>query len=156
MKEIPLTQGQVALVDDDDFERVNVFMWYAMWSPNIKSYYAKRHESRSQGQKSVLMSRFIMHTPKGMICDHRDHNTLDNRKSNLRNCTPSQSMMNRYLSKNNTTGFTGIYRNKNGYQARVCVEYKIVFNKWFKIFEEAIAARDEAVKKYHGEFANTE
>lgn len=53
MKEIPLTQGQVALVDDEDFERVNAFKWCAKWHSKTKSFYAVRSK-QLKGKKKRL------------------------------------------------------------------------------------------------------
>lgn len=153
MKEIPLTQGQVALVDDEDFERVNAFNWCATWHEDIQSFYAIGREGHGRSRKNIYMHRLIMQTPKGMVCDHINHDTLDNRENNLRNCTPSQSAMNRKTQSNNTTGFKTIYRHRKKYEMRIKVKGKIVFRKIFPTIEEAIEARDEAIKKYHGEFA---
>ncbi|TRZ48841.1 hypothetical protein D4S03_09200 [bacterium] len=154
MKEIPLTQGQVALVDDEDFERVNAFKWRASWCPGTKSFYAKRSIGPRSNQKTIYMHRFIMNTPKGMHCDHIHHDTLNNQKGNLRNCTPSQNNMNSRLRSNNTTGLNDVCRHsKYGYQVKIHANGKAVFLKWFKTLAEAIAARDEAIKKYHGDFA---
>jgi hypothetical protein len=156
MKEIPLTQGQVALVDDEDFERVNAFKWYARWLTQTKSFYAARNTGPRRNRKMILMARFIMNTPKGMECDHIQHNTLDNRKNNLRNCTRSQNSMNKRLRSDNTTGFKDISKNNGSYLTQVWANGRYVYCKCFPTLEEAIAARDEAVKKYHGEFACTE
>lgn len=95
-----------------------------------------------------------MNTPPGMLCDHRDHNTLDNRKQNLRNCTHAQNNLNTRVRSDNKLGIRGIRKVKNGYYARVHIYGKIVLSKQFPTLEEAITARKEAVLKYHGEFAH--
>jgi hypothetical protein len=151
--EIQLTKGKIVRVDADDFERVNKFKWSAVWNPNTKSYYAVRGEGPRKDFRLIRMHRFIANTPENMICDHINHNTLDNRKHNLRNCTPSQSMMNRRLQSNNRTGYTGVFRYSTSFQARVRVGGKVIFQKNFRTLDEAVKAREEAVKKYHGEFA---
>lgn len=86
MKLIPLTQGKFALVDDDDFEYLNQFKWLAHLFG--KNYYA---DSGSKG----LMHRFIMKAEKADIIDHKDRNSLNNQKTNLRKCTRSQNNANR-------------------------------------------------------------
>lgn len=152
MREIPLTKGQVALVDDEDFERVNAFKWQATWAESIKSFYATHvFPDRSR----VFMHRFIMNTPPDMICDHRDHNTLNNQRSNLRNCTWSQNNMNSKVRSDNRLGIKGVHKKKTRYNARLQANGKCVLNKSFATIEEAVAAYEEAVKKYHGEFANS-
>jgi len=154
MKKIPLTQGQFALVDDEDFERVNQFKWQARLEKRTKSFYAVMVTARPN-RTTIQMSRFIMQTPDDLICDHISHDTLDNQKSNLRNCTPSQNRMNQ-KSKSTKPGMKCIYPTRYGrYQVKIWSNYKIVFRKNFNTLEEAISARDEELRKHHGEFANT-
>jgi hemin uptake protein HemP len=140
-------------VDDEDFERINAFKWCAHWDPSVKSFYAVRCDVSGKRRRNVRMARFIMHTPKGMICDHIYHDTLDNRKSELRNCTPSQSTMNTKMRSKNIIGFKHISHNGKYYSVRIKRNGKYLFHKTFRNFKQAVAARDEALKKYHGEFA---
>lgn len=108
MKTIPLTQGQEAIVDNEDYDIQNQFKWCAHWVPSTKSYVAMRREVVDGVSKTIYMHREIMNTPDGMECDHRHHNTLDNRRSELRNCTQSQNRMNKRIYKNNTSGWKGV------------------------------------------------
>lgn len=111
MKKIPLTQGQFAIVDDWWYDYLMQWKWYARWNPETHSYYAMRNEGKSPHRTSVMMSRVIMKTPKKMECDHKNHNTLDNREKNLRNVTTSQNQMNRRgAPKNNPLGVLGVVR----------------------------------------------
>ena len=156
MKKIPLTQGQYALVDDEDYERVNQFKWYAHFSHRTNSFYATRKTKRPN-QTQIYMHRVIMNTSNSMLCDHVNHNTLDNRKHNLRNCTIAQNLMNRGIQSNNKLGVKNVHISKNNtFVVAIQANNKRVFNKRFATLEEAIEARDEAIKKYHGEFANTD
>jgi len=82
---IPLTQGRFAIVDPDDYDWLNQYKWYA--AKCRTTFYAYRSKTRT----TVNMHREIMCAPKGMICDHKNHNGLDNRKSNLRLCTNRQN-----------------------------------------------------------------
>jgi hypothetical protein len=90
MKKIKLTQGQFAKVDDEDYDWLNQWKWCAQYNPKTKSYYAVR--SVKEGVK--IMSRVIMGEPKGKLVDHEDHDTLNNKKNNLRVATRSQNGMN--------------------------------------------------------------
>jgi hypothetical protein len=84
-KKIQLTQGKVALVDDSLFDYLNQTKWYAEWRPDRKSYVAARHSKTPFGESTkIYMHATVMRTPKGAQTDHRNHNTLDNRKQNLR------------------------------------------------------------------------
>lgn len=100
VKEIPLTQGQIALVDDEDYEWLNQFKWNAMWRPGIQGYYATRSKylgmkNGKSMKKTIRMHRLITNAPKGMVVDHMNHDTLDNRKLNLRICSQRQNCQNR-------------------------------------------------------------
>jgi len=98
MKMIPLTQGQVAIVDDSDHEELSRFRWYASWAPNTKSFYALRNNRLPGGRRTVeLMHRRILglkRGDKGQV-DHVNHRTLDNRRSNIRIVTHSENQHNR-------------------------------------------------------------
>ena len=65
MKEIKLTQGQVALVDDEDYELVSQYKWYARYNKDTQSYYALRNMNSVQGRHTLFMHRFIMGCQKG-------------------------------------------------------------------------------------------
>ena len=114
MKTIPLTQNQVALVDDEDYERVAAFKWCAHRKPD--TFYAVRSSSRLldplRRQKSIAMHGFIVRAPAGTVVDHRDHNGLNNQRDNLRLCTDALNGGNRRLSSNNTSGYKGVVWNK--------------------------------------------
>ena len=87
MKEIKLTQGKVALVDDEDFDMLNQYTWYG-----------DKYAQTTIERKSVQMHRLIMKTPRWMVVDHIDHNGLNNQKSNLRNCSQSANCKNKINS----------------------------------------------------------
>lgn len=153
MKEIQLTQGYVALVDDEDFERVSQHKWYASIRPEANNVYV----IRKIGRKTQGLHRFILgvEDPKIKV-DHRDHNGLNNLRSNLRP-TRNQNAQNQRLSSANTSGFKGVswkVREKK-YQAGIKVNGKTVHLGTFSDLLEAACAYDMAAVKYHGEFAST-
>lgn len=107
MKAIPLTMGQIALVDDEDFERLNQWKWTSMWDPKGKYFYATRRERISpKKQKTIYMHQIIIDVPPGMVCDHIDHNPLNNQRNNLRVVTHRQNMQNN--SRNCTSNYPGV------------------------------------------------
>ena len=146
---IELTQNQFALVDDRDFEYISQWKWGAWWNPETGSFYARRNY---RNIKTYLMHRVIANTPKGMICDHINHDTLDNRRCNLRNVTPSQSNMNR-KPKYNSLGEPNIRPMGNGFEVRMNINKIPIICKTFPTLEEAIQVRDGLIRKYHKEFS---
>jgi hypothetical protein len=97
-----------------------------------------------------------MNFPDCMV-DHKNRNTLDCRRSNLRLATNEQNHANIKLPENNTSGVKGVYIKLDGkYQARIRVNKKLITLGTFDTIEEAAAARREAAQKYFGEFANKE
>lgn len=158
-KLIPLTQNQYALVDNEDYEYLMQWKWQAYYNKNPGTYYVLRSILKSErinGKKgTILMHRAIMGCPQGLTVDHINHDTLDNRKSNLRVCTQSQNNMNTRKYSNNKSGYKGVMWHK--YSKRWCAEIRANKKKihlgYFVSKEEAYEAYCVAVKKYHGEFA---
>jgi hypothetical protein len=152
MKEIKLTQDQLALVDDDDFDYINQWGWYAKFQKGTHSFYAARNEKLGDKQVTVRMHRVIMQTEPGFVVDHINHNTLDNRKANLRNVTEKQNLMNKVMYKNNTTGVRDVLRHGSGYRARIGVDGKRINGKTRKTVEEAKEDRLYLESKFFGEY----
>src|SRR5882762_1985840 len=84
---IPLTQGQNAIVDAADFEWLSKWNWQAQWDEHTKGFYARR---ALYGGGAVIMHRLIYKSPCKQV-DHKNHNTLDNRKLNLRGCNQQEN-----------------------------------------------------------------
>ena len=152
---IPLTQNQFAIVDAEDYDKLMEFKWYARYDTHTKSFYARLTDYSGEKQKTILMHRLIMNTPECMNTDHANHDTLDNRKHNLRVCTKSQNMMNRRKQSNNLSGVTGVYLGKNNkkWRASIMVNRKNKHLGYFYNIKEAINCRKQAELKYFGEFA---
>lgn len=111
MKEIPLTQGKVALVDDEDYLELSKHKWYARKDGN--TYYAERQNPRdpvTHKQTKILMHAIIVGTPKGMETDHINGYGLDNRRENLRIVTTRQNGQNRHHIK--SSKYPGVTWNK--------------------------------------------
>ena len=120
-KTIPLTQGEVAIVDDKDFEYLMQWKWYCARKSNGTPYAVRRTKKGERGPKriTVWMHREINGTPSNLVTDHINHNTLDNRRGNLRSVTNLKNQWNRGPLGHGNTGFRGVsYRkNRNKYQA---------------------------------------
>jgi hypothetical protein len=151
MKTIQLTKGQVALVDDEDYEWLMQWKWHAQWSAATKSFYGKGKEKG----KCILMHRKVMNTPERMDCDHRNHNTLDNQKSNLRNVTRSQNMMNQNRArKDNRLGILGVQKHFGGFRAYIYIDGKQKCFPTRKTIEEAVGDRKRAESDVFGKYGS--
>mgnify|MGYP001606453598 CR=1 FL=1 len=152
-KEIPLTQGKVALVDAEDYEYLNQFKWHAHKYKNGGGYYVARGIKKNE--KKVFMHQEVLKPPKGMYPDHINRDGLDNRRWNLRICTTSQNGINKGKQKNNTSGYKGVcwHKRDEKWQARIKVDKKPMYLGYFNTKEEAALAYNEAAKQYFGEFA---
>lgn len=159
-KQIPLTQGKFAIVDDEDFERVNQFKWAAQRTPSDEKYWVAFRSIGTGGRRNkktvrVLMHRFILDAPKGKIVDHINGNPLDNRRSNMRLCTARESRCNTRVSRRNQSGYKGVHccRPKPFYYAAIYINGKNKHFGHFRTPEEAARVYDEKAKEYFGEFA---
>ena len=145
---VPLTKGQIAFIDKTDSDIINGHTWGAQYHKKRNVFYAMSHEGS--------MHKIIMNPPKGMDVDHKDRNTLNNRRSNLRICSRTQNNMNRPKQKNNRSGYKGIAENQCGnFFARITANKKITYLGTFKTPEEASQAYINAAKEIQGEFYPT-
>ena len=154
MKYIKLNKGQTAIIDDEDFEYLSQFKWHADFMKNTQSFRAVRNNWINGKNSHVKMHREIMGNPTGKQIDHINHNSLDNRKVNLRIVTGSQNQMNRKIQKNNTSGYPGISFHKptNSWNPTIKVNNKVISLKYFKTLSDAIEVRRAAEEKYFGEY----
>ena len=155
MKEIPLTQGKVALVDDGDFEWLSKFKWHALKRGNV--FYAGRSSPRDNGKKRmIIMHREILGLKPGDPgVDHRDGNGLNNRRENLRRATKSQNAMNQQKTRG-TSRFKGVRWHKDckKWTAEIKFDGKKKHLGLFNTEEEAAKAYNRKAEELFGEYAN--
>ena len=163
MKEIKLTQGKVALVDDADFEWLNQYKWFANKQGN--SFYAVRNTPWIDGHRTqVSMHRQILNlTDPNIFGDHRDRNGLNNQRNNLRVATRSQNGTNRrswgdskYLGVHKVVYKKGGRQKKDYEYWRATIKEgdKVKLIGLFHDEVEAAKAYNKTAIKIHGEFAN--
>lgn len=154
VKEIPLTQGKFAIVDEDDYEWLSQYKWYAYKDKKSKTYYARRNIwTGKKKQTAIQMHRMVMGcSPKdGKTVDHINFDGLDNRKVNLQ-AVPRQINIHRRLrQKNNHTGYIGIQwkKKKKWWEAWVTLDKKKTYCGHSKDPREAAGKRDKVVAEYY-------
>ena len=148
MKHIELTQGKVAIVDDDDYDILNQSPWYYCRG------YAKRSIDINNKQTTICMHRIILNTPDGMETDHINCNKLDNRKVNLRVCTHAENQCNKRKYKNNTSGHKGVVIRGRKFVSQIKHNNKLIHLGTHSTLEQAARVYNKAALKHYGEFAS--
>jgi hypothetical protein len=154
MRGIALTQGKVALVDDEDYAWLTEWKWCAHWDGH--NWYAIRSRGDPGTRKTISfkMHREILNVPKGMQTDHINGQGLDNRRSNLRICTQAQNVHNRGKLRNNVSGFKGVCWHTGGFwTAQIYLNNRRHHLGSFDDPIDAAKAYNEAALRLHGEFA---
>lgn len=157
MKEIPLTKGKFAVVDDEDFSRLSRWKWhygkrgYAARTVEIGYFQGKRKQTQ------ILMHREVIEVPNNMFVDHINGDKLDNQKTNLRIVNTQQNNWNSKTPAHNTSGFKGVSEDKRNlskkWQAYITVDNKKIHLGYFSTKEDAAKAYNEAAKEIFGEYA---
>lgn len=157
MKEIPLTKNQLAIVDNEDFESLTQYKWYALYDEEAHTWYAYCHIGKGNNRIIRGMHVLIMNPINGKLIDHRDRNGLHNYRSNLRPCTRSQNKANSAVHVNSVSGFKGVSLDSRYgiWQAKIKVNQKAIWLGEYKTPLEAAVVYDTAALKYFGEFALT-
>ncbi len=155
MKHIPLTQGKFAIVDDEDYEYLMQWKWYALRNGN--TYYAVRNFRGSAQSKArqgkILMHRIIAQTSPGAHTDHENHNGLNNRKTNLRQCTFGENQYNRLPTDNCRSQYRGVCWGRIGWVARIKHNSRSIWLGSHTSEVGAAKAYNRKAQELFGEFA---
>lgn len=152
MKQLPLSNGQFALVDDADYDELVQFKW------QVSRGYVVRSTPRvngKQGQEKLHRRLLGLVPGDGVLGDHRDRNKLNNQRRNLRAATVSQNVQNAGLRSDNRAGFKGVtWRPDNGkWQAQLNIGGR---NRHLGYFDDPVLAHEFrclAADMCHGEFS---
>jgi len=146
---IPLTRGLIAIVNEGDYERLMFWKWYAFIQKSTNCVYA----ARSSGRRTIFMHSLLCETGPGEDVDHRNRNSLDNRRSNLRPASRGENNHNSKLRADNTSGYKGVYKNNGRWCGRVTKNGVNINLGVYDTPELAHAARIKAIREFFGEFA---
>lgn len=147
MKQIALSQGKFAIVDDEDYEIISKLKWHYN-----NCGYATHCGCRNV---QLLMHREILKLQKGEFCDHINGNKLDNRKCNLRKATKSQNAMNQRLKSTNKSGIIGVSWDSGTkkWRAQIRLNGKSIYLGICSNKEDAAIIYNNKAKELFGEFA---
>jgi hypothetical protein len=149
VKQIPLTQGKVTLVDDEDYDALAQYKWHALRSH--KTFYAKRWISQKKGKCEYIYMHQQITGKKGS--DHHDGDGLNNQKYNLRDATHIQNSQNQG-KHTGASKYKGVSRQgPYGWQVMIRVDGKPKYLGFRKVEEDAAKLYDEYALKHFGEFA---
>jgi len=154
-------KGYTFLIDDEDYEKVMKYTWQInKQQEKLGRIYLQTRLPSKEGRKHISFHRYIMGciNGDGKIVDHRDGNTLDCRKSNLRFCTKLENARNCKRNSKNTSGYKGVSYRKDikKWIAGVYIKKHRIHLGYFPTPELARDAYVEASKKYYGDFRRTE
>lgn len=137
-------------VDWDDMKAVGLHKWFP-----VKHHTGKLYVNGKVGGKSMKLHNYLMKPPAGMIVDHVNGDTLDNRRDNLRICTREQNARNRATNKTNKCGYKGVdwCEHIKKWRSRISVNKKTIHIGVYEEIEDAVMAYNEAAVRLHGEYA---
>jgi HNH endonuclease/AP2 domain len=149
----PTGKGKFAIVDTGDYKHLSQFTWNYVYG-YARLANAAKLKKQGVAPKST-MHQMLLPAPDGYMVDHVNQNKLDNRRSNLRLATHTGNMRNTSVKPNKTTQsvFKGVFKQGNGWQASISVDYKQIYIGFYGTQREAAQAYNDAAIKYHGEFA---
>jgi hypothetical protein len=161
-RKIDLGEGAYTIVDPDVYYEKCRYKWF-LTGMGRNEYPAREKKIGPKKTVRSYLHREIVKPRKNKLVDHRDNDSLNNLRSNLRPATHSQNAMNRIKKENSTSKYRGVSRCKDSKNWRVTIEYikkgrNIIkhlgcFDKGKEV--EAARAYDMAALKYHKDFANT-
>ena len=147
--EIRLTQGKVAIIDDEDWPLIAPYKWYAKLDRSTGRYYAYNKSHR------LIMHRLIMGAEPGQLVDHKDRDGLNNRRGNLRFSDKYRNQMNRGKKKTSVSRYKGVswYSKEKRWVVRFNWLGNYHYVGSFHCEKEAAQAYNDAILPLAGEHA---
>ncbi|MAS36289.1 MAG: hypothetical protein CL610_19955 [Anaerolineaceae bacterium] len=155
MKQIPLTKGQVALVDDADYLWLSGYRWcFSSDGYAVNYYWDETGTKRKRSMHRLLMAEILEHrVPRDLQVDHINHQRIDNRRENLRLATRSQNQAYKGLQVNNTSGYKGVVPNRRKYEVRIRYQGKRFYLGLYTDPVKAALVYDGAARLLYADFA---
>jgi hypothetical protein len=152
-RKIPLTRGKYAIVDPQDYVWLKYFKWHVAGGRDM--YAVRKGVINGKKHQRLWMHREILPVPEGFVVDHINHDTLDNRRANLRPATQLQNRYNTRKRKNKSSRYKGVHWHKctKKWRAEIKIDGKKLHLGYFHSEADAGRAYDKAARKYQGEFA---
>lgn len=161
--EVPLSQGKIAIIDAADAEHVLQYKWHAWRKKPGHSWYALHNFRDSSGKKRpILLHRYLLNPPDGIVIDHRNGDGLDCRRQNMR-LAPGAGNQRNCAKKGKINPYKGVSYNAERsdrtnartkpWLAKICYDYRTINLGRYLTAEEAARAYDSAARELFGEFA---
>ncbi len=150
--ELKLTQGQWALLAEQDYYKIKMYRWYAGY--HGRTFYAQTQVTIQGRRKTVRMQQLLLPCPSGFTIDHIDGDGLNNLKNNLRLATQMQNCHNRIARLHNVSGYRGVWWSisHKSWIAYIGINGSRKHLGYFKSVGEAIKVRTHAENVYFGAF----
>lgn len=146
-------------IETNDFQETDSYAgtWYGKWDKHTNGFYVlgNQFDPHTKTKTTISLHRFLMKTPSGYYTDHKSGNTLDNRRTNLRNCSNTENCYNRKPRVGCSSEFKGVMwdKQKKKWRSEIVVDRKRVFLGYFADETEAAQSYNQAALLYHREFA---
>lgn len=143
------------IIDKGDYEKISKHKWHLDIDKRYNTFRVKSsvYQGYKKSPKNIKLHRYLMDAKKGEVVDHINHNTLDNRKSNLRITNNYGNGQNRNVQKNNLIGYKGVKKANNKYMARIFHNNIYIYLGVFNTPEDAAKEYNKKAKEIFGEFA---
>ncbi|MFH1371800.1 MAG: HNH endonuclease signature motif containing protein [Planctomycetota bacterium] len=153
-RKIDLGQGKFTIVEPPDYYRLQCFKWW-LHSNGSNLYAARTAITDDLQAKIIYLQRQIMQPPDHLVVDHKNCDSLDNRRENLRVVTQAENMRNRRKRKNTSSRFIGVWfdKKRNKYTVQIRYKGRKLWLGRFKSETDAARAYDRAARQYCKEFA---